>query len=546
MNTSSLKSYAPEARKAFVAAITRRAVYYGLRGTDEIESCEVQGDVAMIGGQAFPARVAKQREKLIGRIQAQGYDAFIDSVAYTWFNRFVALRFMEVNGYLEHGYRVLSCREGSHLPEIVEQAEHLDLEGLDRNQVVELKLDGSKDEQLYQLLIKAQCNALHQSLPFLFEKVDGELELLLPDNLLHSDSLVRTLVDSIEEEQWHEVEILGWLYQFFISERKDEVIGKVVKSEDIPAATQLFTPNWIVKYMVQNSLGAQWLATYPESVFKEKLEYYIEPAEQTAEVQQQLAAITPDSLNPEEITLVDPAVGSGHILVEAYDLFKEIYLSRGYLPRDIASHILTKNLYGIEIDDRAAQLASLALMFKARGDDRQIFERDVRPMIVSLQESGDLESEIVTDSLNAPLASDGSRANISQAVVGRVLALNVDAKTFGSLIQVPEDLASELESLKARVDSVSVSGGLLEKPVAVKFKQLVDQSVLLAKRYDNVVANPPYMGSKYLTPQLKKHLKDNFKGYEKDLFSAFIDRNLSLVLPNGRLGFMSPFVWMFI
>ena len=300
----------------------------------------------------------------------------MEAMAYTWFNRLVAIRFMELHGYLDHGYRVLSHPEGKPTPEILEHAEHVDLPGLKKETVIDLKLAGNKESELYRLLLTAQCNALHTAMPFLFERIDDETELLLPDNLLHSDSLIRKLVSEIDEEDWQEVEIIGWLYQFYISEKKDEVIGKVVASEDIPAATQLFTPNWIVKYLVQNTLGRQWLATYPQSALRQQMEYYIEPAEQTPEVQEQLKAITPTSLNPEELTLLDPACGSGHILVEAYDLFKAIYQERGYRAKDIPALILQKNLFGLEIDDRAAQLAAFALMMKARADDRRIFDSE--------------------------------------------------------------------------------------------------------------------------------------------------------------------------
>jgi hypothetical protein len=254
--------------------------------------------------------------------------------------------------------------------------------------VIELRLAGHKDNELYRLLIIAQCNALHSAMPFLFDKIDSETELLLPENLLHSDSLIRKLVSDIPEDDWLEVEIIGWLYQFYISEKKDEVIGKVVKSEDIPAATQLFTPNWIVKYMVQNTLGRMWLATYPDSPLRAKMEYYIAPALQEPDVQKQLDAVTPRELHPETITFFDPAQGSGHILVEAYNVFKEIYLERGYRTRDIPRLILEKNLYGLDICDRAAQLAGFALMMKARADDRKILGyTDLKLNVYAIQDS---------------------------------------------------------------------------------------------------------------------------------------------------------------
>ena len=305
----------------------------------------------------------------------------MEAMAYTWFNRLVAIRFMELHGYLDHGYRVLSHPEGKSTPEILEHAEHVDLPGLDRNKVIALKLDGTKEAELYRMLLIAQCNALHSAMPFLFERIDDETELLLPDNLLHSDSLIRQLVSEIDEADWQEVEIIGWLYESYIAERYEAVIGSVVASEDIPAATQRFTPKWVVRYLVQNTLGRLWLSTYPQSPLKGQMRYYIEPAEQTPEVQEQLRAITPTSLNPEEITFLDPACGSGHILVEAYDLFKAIYQERGYRAKDIPRLIVDKNLFGLEIDDRAAQLAALALMMKARADDRRIFQSGVQPHV---------------------------------------------------------------------------------------------------------------------------------------------------------------------
>src|SRR3984893_5444260 len=334
MNRNKLKTYAPQARRNFIQAMTARAAFYGLTAK-KIEPVVERGDVAVIAGREHPRSVAKRRKQLEDRIQRHGFEQTMEALAYTWFNRLAAIRFMELHGYFDHGYRVLSHREGKPTPEVLEHAEYVELPGLKKETVIDLKLAGNKEGDLYRLLLTAQCNALHRAMPFLFEKIDDETELLLPDNLLHSDSLVRKLVDGVDEDDWKEVEIIGWLYQFYISEKKDEVIGKVVASADIPAATQLFTPNWIVKYLVQNTLGRQWLATYPNSSLRAQMEYYIEPAEQPSEVAAELKATTPASLNPEEITFLEPACGSGHILVEAYDLFKLIYLERGYRAKDI-------------------------------------------------------------------------------------------------------------------------------------------------------------------------------------------------------------------
>ncbi|MQM30573.1 MAG: SAM-dependent methyltransferase, partial [Candidatus Accumulibacter phosphatis] len=257
MNTAKLKSYAPQARRDFIAAVQARANQLGLSaqgGKLDIAASEKTGDIVVIAGQAWPAKVQQQRERLIARINQDGFAHTIEAVAYTWFNRFAALRYMEIHDYLEHGYRALSSREGG-LPEILAHATELvaALPGLNAARIADLKLAGNKDGELYRLLLVAQCNALSRAMPFLFEPIDDESELLLPDNLIRTDSLIRSLVDEIPESDWANIEIIGWLYQFYISEKKDQVIGKVVASEDIPAATQLFTPNWIVKYMVQNS-----------------------------------------------------------------------------------------------------------------------------------------------------------------------------------------------------------------------------------------------------------------------------------------------------
>lgn len=571
METKHLKRYAPEARQDFIESVTNKAAVYGLL-PDELLPMQEDGDVVIIGDRPFPRSVAKQRKELEDRIRKDGFQQFIEAIAYTWFNRFVAIRYMELHGYLDHGYRVLSHPEGKSTPEILDNAERIELPGMKQDEVVDLKLDGGKDEQLYQMLLLAQCNALHKAMPFLFETIKDGTELLLPDNLLHTDSLVRTLVKDIPEEQWENVEIIGWLYQFYISEKKDEVIGKVVKSEDIPAATQLFTPNWIVKYLVQNSLGRQWVATYPDSPLKQQMEFYIEPAEQTPEVQQKLDEITPDSLNPEELTLLDPACGSGHILVEAYDLFKAIYTERGYRPRDIPKLILNKNLYGLEIDDRAAQLAAFALMMKARHDDRGIFGQDVQPNVLSIQESKGLNAKDITDALNEPILVDEpppsgelfeeiadeksplfSRKNlskagdISQADVAHLIELFEHGKTFGSLIQIPKTLSEKLPAITQRVGEVAAHGGMFEQAFAKSLFPIVQQAQLLQLRYDAVVANPPYMGGRNgMNKSLKAYVQKHYADAKADLCCVFIKAGLLLAHPTKYVAMVTMQAWMFL
>lgn len=567
MNRTKIKNYAPKARREFIQAVKDRAAYYGLT-EKKTEPVVEKGDGVVIGGKAFPRAVGGKRKKLEELVGQYGFDPAMERLAYTWFNRLVALRFMELHGYLDHGYRVLSHPEGKPTPELLEQAEHVELPGLKQATVIDLKLAGNKEAELYRLLLVAQCNALHSALPFLFERIDDETELVLPDNLLHSDSIVRNLVNEIDEDDWQEVEIIGWLYEAYVSERYEAVIGKVVAGADIPAATQRFTPKWIVRYLVQNTLGRMWLATYPQSALRDSMKYYIEPAEQTPEVQEQLKAITPASLNPEEITFLDPACGSAHILVEAYDLFKLIYQERGYRAKDIPALILTKNLFGLEIDDRAAQLASFALVMKARADNPRLFAAAVRPNVVALQETAGLDASELTDALNEPVAavslppsgklfddgSDGLFSEENLAVAGDLVATDIaalshlfeHAKTFGSLIRIPPKLAEKLPHIEERVRFVSEKSKTYFKEGAAAFLPVVEQAKLLAQRYDCVVANPPYMGSKYYSGTLKPFVNREYKEAKADLCVAFIERGFGFVKPSGFVGEITMQSWMFL
>lgn len=434
--------------------------------------------------------------------------------------------------------------------------------------VVALKLDGTKDGELYRILLRAQCNALHAAMPFLFERIDDETELLLPDNLLHSDSVIRQMVNEIDEADWQEIEIIGWLYQFYISEKKDEVIGKVVKSEDIPAATQLFTPNWIVKYMVQNTLGAKWLATYPQSGIRAKMEYYIEPAEQTDEVNAKLAEITPKELNPEEITFLDPACGSGHILVEAYDLFKEIYLERGYVLRDIPKLILEKNLFGLDIDDRAAQLACFALFMKARADDRRILSKSSGFNVMAIREARGLDlndvcltfvpnnrsdllhcDDLFPGTLKQPSLSVASNNKHVAQALRNLLDVFENAKTFGSLITISDKLNQQVlivkDALVARVSHDSL-GEPTNQSLLNTVCLFVNTALILHKKYSCVVTNPPYMGNKYFIDSLKKYSDDFYKIGKGDLYTIFMMRCHDFTVNNGWFGMITIPNWMFL
>ncbi|MBE3824871.1 BREX-1 system adenine-specific DNA-methyltransferase PglX [Vibrio parahaemolyticus] len=567
MNTNNIKKYAPKARREFMDAVAKRLNTFGItankKGELQIAEANLQGSVLQIAGNSFDGKLAEPRKRIVARSQKLGYAQLIEQVAYTWFNRLCAIRYMEIHDYLGHGFRVLSHPDNPKGFEIIDHAQDAaDELGLDRARIIELKLAGNKDEELYRELLLGQCHKLHEAMPFLFDALDDETELLLPDNLTRTDSILRGLVDSIPEEDWQQVEVIGWLYQFYISEKKDQVMGKVVKSEDIPAATQLFTPNWIVKYLVQNSVGRQWLQTYPDSAIKMQMEYYIEPAEQSDEVNQQLKAITPESIEPETIKVLDPACGSGHILIEAYNVLKAIYEERGFRSRDIPKMILENNLYGLDIDDRAAQLSGFALMMMARDDDKRIFTRNVRLNVLSLQESNHIDLPTLWKALNLSgswqsgtsqgLFSDDEQdlslfnADNRYQLLTRTLARFTQAKTFGSLIDVPSNEHDQLKELLSTLVELQESGDSMQKPAAKQLIEIVHQALVLSIRYDAVIANPPYMGSKYQTAEVKNYLEKEFKGFEKDLFSAFTLSCGRLAIKFGHVGIMSPNVWMYI
>jgi len=566
MNTANIKKYAPKARNNFIAAVTKQAARYGVtaKGTEPMEQ---RGDVALIGEQAFPKIIIQARKALERMVEQMGFAQAMEQAAYSWFNRLCAIRYMEVYDYLDHGRRVLSTAEGEPgTPQILDDCLEISLPGLDPQKVADLKLDGNKDEELYRELLLAQCHALHEAMPFLFETVDDATELLLPDNLTKTDSLIRDLVSAIPEDDWQDVEIIGWLYQFYISEKKDQVMGKVVKSEDIPAATQLFTPNWIVQYLVQNSVGRQWLQTYPDSPLRNQMPYYIEPGEQPPEVQAQMDETVPASIDPESIKVLDPACGSGHILVEAYKVLKAIYEERGFRRRDIPQQILKHNLFGLDIDDRAGQLAGFALMMLAREDDRRLFGRvadgEVTLNILSLKETGHLNLPRLWQDLNlsgdwqqgsSQSLFESEQTDLSSAsaderyqLLERTLERFQEAKTFGSLIEVPGEDADPLKALVDELEQLARAGDSMQKPAAVSLLTYVRQAWILAQRYDSVIANPPYMGGKGMNARLKDFAKKAYPHAKSDLFALFIERGFELLHPYGFNAMVTMQSWMFL
>ncbi|MCG4585707.1 BREX-1 system adenine-specific DNA-methyltransferase PglX, partial [Anaerosalibacter bizertensis] len=419
MNKQAIKDFSKRARKKLIEDVEQRAYKLGIDKDKILDIESFEGGFKIKGRESgiFTEKEKKHRDNLIKEIDKKGYEQVMEEVAYIWFNRFIALRFMEVNNYLPSGIRVLSSEEkGKTDPDILTEMSLLDLD-IDWNKIENIENSNrdsnQKAEEIYKHLLIKQCNQLGSIMPTVFEEISDYTELLIPDNLLFGEnSIVKDLVESIEEYDWkiklneeeseledekgeHGIEIIGWLYQYYILEKKDEVFAGLKKNikiskENIPAATQLFTPKWIVKYMVENSLGRLWIESHPDDELKSKWKYYLEEAEQDEKVKEELEKLKNPDLIPEDIKILDPAMGSGHILVYAFDVLYDIYLSQGYSERQIPRLILENNLYGLDIDDRAGQLAVFALMMKARSKNRRIFRRKLDLNLVSIQESNDI------------------------------------------------------------------------------------------------------------------------------------------------------------
>lgn len=486
--------------------------------------------------------------KLENELKQKGKEQLIEQAAYTWFNRFCALRFMDVNQY--NRIMVLSPLDGQFQPEILAEAKagHIDdslVNDKTREKIFGL-LNGSiksrnSQSEAYRLLIVAVCNDYHRIMPYLFERIEDYMELLMPDDLLSGNSILAYTREAMTPEACESVECIGWLYQFYISEKKDQVFdglkkNKKITPENIPAATQLFTPHWIVRYLVENSLGRLWMLNNPSSKVIGKMDYYIRPVEEESD----FLKIS----SPEEIKVCDPACGSGHMLTYAYDLLYTIYLDAGYDSIDIPELILTKNLYGIEIDERAAELAAFALSMKAiKGDPnaegnnrRRFFRNPIKPNICRLENIifNDAELDEYFDFVGRDLFTQGLRATLKEFE---------EADNFGSLIQPTLKNAADVLSV---LEAKDVSGQLFLAETHQRVLRLIDQADYLSQKYHVVIANPPYMGGKGMNPRLGEWLKNTYPDVKSDLFSAFIVRNTLLTLDKGQLGFMTPFVWMFI
>lgn len=565
MDKNAIKKYAVWARKELISRVAQKAQQYGITETEMVDA-----GADSVNGKVLSAEEMQQRRALIAQINEKGYQQVMEEVAYTWFNRFSALRFMEVNGYLPSHVRVFTDENNAFKPQILAEALHLELDKLDKDKVYALK-ETEQTEELYKYLLIVQCNALNSILPGMFQTIADYTELLLPDNLLREGSVIEQMISQIPEDNWQDaVQIIGWLYQYYNSEKKDDVFAALKKNvkitkENIPAATQLFTPDWIVRYMVENSLGRLWVEGHPDAKAQllptpeeqaaytagnrdpedTKWHYYLEEAQQELQVQAQLSEIRKQyaDLTPEQIKVIDPCCGSGHILAYLFDVLMQIYENYGYTPRDAVASILQNNLYGLDIDDRAAQLAYFAVMMKAVRYDKRFLKRkdedgepDVpQPHVYAIEESNRIEKPDVEYFCNGKLELNDAMHTI--------LTQLYDAKEYGSILTItPQDW----DALYARFDEVTGESSFHRESIRKKLLPLVRVAQTLAQKYDVVVTNPPYMGSSGMGAKLAEYVKKNYPDSKSDLFAVFIEVCSRMAKQNGYQAMITQHAWMFL
>lgn len=550
MNKTAIRNFAVSARTKLMDTVKQKAYELGIT-ENEIKEPETYEDGFRINNKFFKSYELEQRRKLIDKIEEKDYKQVIEEVSYTWFNRFIAIRFMEVNEYLPTGVRVLSsAQEGKNEPDVIGEVTNI-ADELDLNLDIVYRLqDENKIEDLYKYILIKQCNKLGEIMPMMFETIQDYTELLLPDDLLGKGSVIRDLVSKIEEADWKEqVEIIGWLYQFYIFDEKDRVIKakKKYKTEEIPFATQLFTPKWIVQYMVQNSLGRYWVESHPED---RKLingwDFYLENSNSEFDFEERIAPYINKEMKVEEIKCFDPAMGSGHILVYMFDVLYEIYTRCGYSDREIPHLIIENNLYGLDIDERAYQLACFSLIMKGQQYNKRFLRNIQRKgLIINLshiEESNQLNEEDIAFIVGE---NEGAIYNKTKAFIESFY----NASIYGSLIKVEEFdkefLEERLDVIKNEFSADLFTGVSREK--AIHFlPKLIKQAIILNDCYDILVTNPPYMGSNYMNDELGKFIKENYPTNKSDLFSCFMEYAMNVVKKDGQLGFLTPFVWMFI
>lgn len=537
MNKPVIRKFAIWARNELISRVTQRAHRYGI-SIEKIES----NDIDSVGDKLLTDIEKKQRRALINRINDVGFESVMEEVAYTWFNRFIALRFMEVNGYLPSHVRVFTNQNNNFKPEIMTEAIHISLAGLNLDTVYKYK-ETNSDDELFKYLIITQCNDLSKVLPGMFQRIADYTELLFPDNLLREGSVIEQMVMLIPEEDWKDqVQIIGWLYQYYNAEPKEKVFAELKKNikiskEKIPAATQLFTPDWIVRYMVQNSLGRIWIESHPSENLKAKWEFYIDEDEQDDATKQKIECISKrySAYTPEDIKCIDPCAGSGHICAYMFDVLIQIYGEYGIPAREAASKIVANNIYGIDIDNRATQLAYFSIMMKARQYDRRFFSRGVQPNVFSVIESQSL-SQSALDYFC------GSNTELRNAIDSLLNDFR-ESKTFGSLISVQK---VDFQTLYERFHELESDINFLNSYIFEVLLPFVKTADILSKKYDIVITNPPYMGSSGMNETMLKYVKENYPDSKNDLYAVFAESCLDRLKQDGIMGIMTSYTWMFL
>lgn len=546
MNQGKLKTFAVEARRELLEKVALQARKIGVT-KDSIKDASVESsDALIINGQHLSKEERVQRNKLIRRIDETSFEQVMEEAAYTWFNRFVALRFMEVNDYLPTRVRVLSSLDGGIEPDMMKEALSLGLD-IDNEKVYEMKLN-NHDDELFKYLIIAHCNDLNDYLPFMFGTIEDYTEILFPEGLLNTDSFVRKMTNTevFPEEDWYEVEIIGWLYQFYISEEKDRVSSKKSKYDvaDIPAVTQLFTPDWIVKYLVQNSVGRKWLEAHPEhSDLAENWDYYI--IHEADNYEESIAPYVDSSLKVEDIKVLDPAMGSGHILVYTFDLLYEIYIKTGYTKNEIPRLILKNNLYGLEIDDRAYQLASFSLVMKALQYDNRFLTKIQRQRlnmnIAAIQETNNIPKNTIQ-------VLTGEDSGVFYDSAEQFINQYKNAKTYGSLIKTDISDTSIIEERVNEIKIQPLDDILITEEVNYiinEVPKLIKQNEILSSKYDVLVMNPPYMTSSSMNDVLKKFVNKEYPRSKSDMFATFMELD-HLLNDNALYAVINMHSWMFL
>ena len=521
----------------------------GINGENDIKDAKKVGDYTVIDGDAnsYPADLLEKRRSIVTMVTEKGYQNVIEEFAYTWFNRFVALRFMEVHDFLPHGFRVLSNRSGGVEPEILKNLNLVKDElHLDMAVCADLKEQG-KTEELYRYVLLRQCNALADILPMLFAKDGDYLELLLPKSLLIGETVITKLVEIPEDNFLNDVEIIGWMYQFYISAKKKEVNDskKTITKDTLPAVTQLFTPDWIVRYMAENSVGRIWMESYPQSSLRGDMKYYVDDPEQTEEVQRKLESIKYKNVNPEEIRVVEPCCGSGHILVYVFDLLYKMYEEKGYSKRDIPSLILKNNIVGMDVDKRASQLSAFSLVMKARSVNPRFFNASyyTEPQVYELQDSHYLESLGYHQKMKEMNVFTDEEIKSVEALAETFR----NGKTIGSLIKVkPLNYAaieSTIQKLEHGVVSTIFNIEFVTNGTAY-LKKLFAQAKALSSKYDVMITNPPYIGVSSMEAPVKDYALKYYPNSKTDMFAMFMETGF--VKPNGFTAMINMHSWMFL